>query len=121
MIEKLTLEDYLGRFGCASPVDDFMIDKLKIPHGETQNQKNQRLKQGWLSSKKYHEKREEKIREYYVKVEKGEIVVPTIIDRTIRKATYGHPDNPSTQAAIRMLQKRGYIKNQKGDWVKSNR
>ena len=118
MAEKLTLEDYLGRFGCASPVDDFMIDKLKIPHGETQNQKKLRMKQASLSSEKYHEKREKIIREYYVKVEKGEIVVPTIIDRTLQKATYGHPDNPSTQAAIRMLKKRGYIKNDNGNWEK---
>lgn len=56
----LTLEDYLGRFGCASPVDDFMIDKLKIPHGETQNQKNQRLKQGCYHRKNTMKKEKKK-------------------------------------------------------------
>ena len=37
---------------------------------------------------------------------KGEIVPKTIIERELDRAK-GHPDNPSTQAARRILAKRG--------------
>lgn len=58
MSEKLTLDEYLGKYGYASPVDDYMIDKTKIPHGETQRQKEKRLKENELSSEQYHNERQ---------------------------------------------------------------
>lgn len=118
MPEKLSLEDYLGRFGYASPIDSYGNDKFILPHGETQRQRDQRIKEITEHSENYHSKRSRLINEYYEKVNSGEIVEPTQIERSITKATYGHPDNESTQAAIRMLKKRGYSQNENGEWVK---
>jgi len=44
--------------------------------------------------------------EYVQLVEIGEIVVPTHVQQLIKTAQ-GHPDNESTQAARRLLDKRG--------------
>lgn len=117
MSEKLTLEEYLGRYGYASPVDDYMIDKLRLPHGETQRQKERRLKENELSSEQYHSERQRLIDEYWEKVKNGEIVEPSKEEQLIKKA-YGHPDNRSVQATIRMLKKRGFYQNDKGEWIK---
>lgn len=117
-VQKLTLNEYLGLHGLSSPVDNFMIDKLKIPHGLTQRQENKLNKQALDASKEYHTRRNTAIKEYYEKVERGEIVEPSLLERTM-KAAAGHPDNKSTQAAIRMLEKRGYVKDGQGNWIKS--
>lgn len=37
-VPKMTLNEYLGRKGLSSPVSDYMLDKMKIPHGLTQRQ-----------------------------------------------------------------------------------
>lgn len=120
MSEKLTLEEYLGRYGYASPVDDYMIDKLRLPHGETQRQKERRLKENELSSKEYHSERNRLIEEYGEKVNTGEIINPSIEEQWIRKA-HGHPDNRSVQATTRMLKKRGFVQDEKGEWHKGER
>lgn len=118
-VQKLTLDEYLGLQGLSSPVDDFMIDKLKIPHGLTQRQENKLNKQASDASKEYHTRRNTAIKEYYERVERGEIVEPSPLERTM-KAAAGHSDNKSTQAAIRMLEKRGYVKDGQGNWIKSS-
>lgn len=118
MPEKLSLEDYLGQSGYASPIDSYGNDKFILPHGETQRQRDQRIKEITEHSENYHSERSRLINEYYEKVNSGEIVEPTQIERSIAKATHGHPDNESTQAAIRMLQKRGYSQNENGEWIK---
>lgn len=35
---KMTMDEYLGLKGFDSPFSDYMLDKLRIPHGLTQRQ-----------------------------------------------------------------------------------
>ena len=105
-----SLEEYLGERGLSSPVSNYNIDKTRIPHGETQRQRDARIKAGVKAENEYSEKRRAAIEEYNAKVEKGEIRVPSAIEKTIKKAQ-GYLDNPSVAAARRMAEKRGY------DWI----
>lgn len=109
-IETQSLEEYLGERGLSSPVSNYNIDKTRIPHGETQRQRDARIKAGMKAENEYSEKRRAAIEEYNAKVEKGEIRVPSAIEKTIKKAQ-GYLDNPSVAAARRMAEKRGY------DWI----
>lgn len=117
-VQKLTLNEYLGLQGLASPYSDYMIDKVKIPRGLTQRQQNKHDKQALEANEEYHTRRDAAIKEYNEKVASGEIIPPTNVERYI-KAAKGHPDNKSTQAAIRVLTKRGYIQDSNGNWIKS--
>ena len=117
-VQKLTLKEYLGLQGLASPYSDYMIDKVKIPRGLTQRQQNKHDKQALEANEEYHTRRDAAIKEYNEKVASGEIIPPTNVERYI-KAAKGHPDNKSTQAAIRVLTKRGYIQDSNGNWIKS--
>ncbi len=117
-VQKLTLKEYLGLQGLASPYSDYMIDKVKIPRGLTQRQQNKHDKQALEANEEYHTRRDAAIKEYNEKVASGEIIPPTNVERYI-KAAKGHPDNKSTQAAIRVLTKRGYIQDNNGNWIKS--
>ena len=54
----------------------------------------------------YQKRREQAKQEYKEKVRNGELRDKTTIERMIDRAN-GHPDNPSTQAARRMAEKRG--------------
>lgn len=114
--ERIILEEYLGRKGLSSPVDDFMIDKLKLPHGQSKYDERKMHENARKSSQEYHSKRNAAIQEYQEKIAAGEIIEPTNVERYI-KAAQGHPDNASTQAARRVLAKRGYTQNANGDWV----
>lgn len=104
--EKISLEHFLFRKGVGFPVDDYMIDKLKIPHGLTQRQEEKLAQEAMKSSNEYHEKRRKAIAEYKELVQKGEIIEPTPLEKRIQTAK-GHPDNPSVQAARRLLKKQG--------------
>lgn len=117
-VQKLTLNEYLGLQGLASPYSDYMIDKVKIPRGLTQRQQNKHDKQALEANEEYHARRDAAIKEYNEKVASGEIIPPINVERYI-KAAKGHPDNKSTQAAIRVLTKRGYIQDNNGNWIKS--
>lgn len=117
-VQKLTLKEYLGLQGLASPYSDYMIDKVKIPRGLTQRQQNKHDKQALEANEEYHTRRDAAIKEYNEKVASGEIIPPINVERYI-KAAKGHPDNKSTQAAIRVLTKRGYIQDSNGNWIKS--
>lgn len=117
-VQKLTLKEYLSLQGLASPYSDYMIDKVKIPRGLTQRQQNKHNKQALEANEEYHAHRDAAIKEYNEKVASGEIIPPTNVERYI-KAAKGHPDNKSTQAAIRVLTKRGYIQDNNGNWIKN--
>lgn len=114
--EKLTLKEYLAQRGLASPVDDFMIDKLKLPHGQSKYDERKMHENARKSRQEYHSRRNVAIQEYQEKVATGEIIEPTNLERYI-KAAQGHPDNASTQAARRVLAKRGYTQNENGNWI----
>ena len=99
-------EAYLGEKGLAFIVDDYMLDKMRLPHGETQRQYKRRTNESISSSNEYHKKRQAAIAEYQTAIAKGEILPPTNIERAIIKAR-GHEDNAATQAARRVLAKKG--------------
>lgn len=105
---KMDLDEYLGTKGLRSPVSDYMLDKLKLPHGETHRQEQQRLKEADRVEKEYQDRRNEAIEEYNAKVKAGEIIPKTETERSLDRAK-GHPDLESTQAARRMLLKRGIM------------
>ena len=104
--EVMSLDQFLGLRGVAAPISDFMIDKLKIPHGLTARQEQQFHKEAEAARNAYHNKRDAAIEEYERLVAEGKIRKPTIIEEALRKA-HGLPDNPSVQAARRVLKKRG--------------
>ena len=104
--EVMSLDQFLASHGVAAPISDFMIDKLKIPHGLTARQEQQFHKEAEAARNAYHNKRDAAIEEYERLVAEGKIRKPTIIEEALRKA-HGHPDNPSVQVARRALKKRG--------------
>lgn len=106
MPKKITLEDYLFSKGVGSPVSGYMIDKLKIPHGQTRRQRDKMMKEAERAENEYQAKRQAMTDEYNQKVANGEIVELTPLERRIRKAK-GHPDNAAVQAARRLLEKQG--------------
>lgn len=105
MSEKISLDEYLGLYGLSFPISDYLMDKTVFPHGLTSRQKKKLEKEVEKVEKEYSEKRQACIKEYYRKVESGEIIEPTSIERLIKTAQ-GHPDNASVQAAKRILAKR---------------
>lgn len=114
---KISLNEYLGLYGLSSPISDYWIDKMVFPHGLTSRQKKKLDKEGQKAAKEYSEKRQACIKEYYQKVAIGEIIEPTKIEKLIKTAS-GHRDNPSVQAARRLLVKKGYWVDAKGEWQK---
>ena len=106
-MEVLSLDQFLAQHGVSAPISDFMIDKLKIPHGLTARQEQQFHKEAEAARNAYHNKRDAAIEEYERLMAEGKIRKPTMIEEYLRKAQ-GHPDKPSVQAARRCLLKRGY-------------
>lgn len=106
-MEKLSLDDYLYKKGVASPFSDFVFDKLRC----NRQLKTMRGRKKFFSDCEKHrieyaKKRQEVIKQYYERVEQGDIVPKTHLELTLEKAN-GHPDNESTQAARGILAKRG--------------
>lgn len=104
--EVMSLDQFLASRGVDAPISDFMIDKLKIPHGLTARQEQQFHKEAEAARNAYHNKRDAAIEEYERLVAEGKIRKPTVTEEYLQKA-HGHPDNPSVQAARRSLLKRG--------------
>lgn len=105
--EQISLNDYLGRLGVSSPISNYMDDKLRNPRGLTANQKAKLEKEAALAADEYQKKRAAAIEEYQQLVKQGKIIPASQIDTLLATAN-GHPDNESTQAARRALEKRGY-------------
>lgn len=105
-VPKMTLNEYMGRKGLSSPVSDYMIDKMKIPHGLTQRQETKLQKDALDAAQEYHAKRSAAICEYNELKEAGKLQDKTPVERSLDTAS-GHPDNASVQSARRMLEKRG--------------
>ncbi|MCL2380492.1 MAG: hypothetical protein FWC64_02730 [Treponema sp.] len=103
---KTTLNEYLGRLGLGSPMSDYMIDKERLPHGNTLRQQKKMEKEANAASLDYWERRATAIDEYRAKVTSGEITEKSALEVRIERAN-GHPDNPSVQAARRRLEKKG--------------
>ncbi len=105
-MQKLTIDEYLGKQGLSAPFSDFMFDKLRIPHGLTQRKMKQLHKEAKTAADDYADKRTKAKQEYYRLLEAGEIIEPSHDEQVIKKAN-GHPDNKSVQAARRLCEKRG--------------
>jgi len=103
---KTTLDEYLGLQGLHFPVTDFMIDKCRLPHGQSLRQEKQMAKEVLKINREHSKKREVAIAEYKEKIASGEFIEKTIVERIIEAAN-GHPDNEKTQAARRRCDKKG--------------
>ncbi len=104
--ERLTLDEYLGLKGVTSEISDFMLDKMRFPHGLTERAEKRLQTEADTARQEYHKKRESAIWEYRRKVEEGLIIPKTDLEVSLDRA-HGHPDNESTQAARRRLAKKG--------------
>jgi len=104
--ERMTLADYLAKQGLSSPISDYMLDKMRIPHGNTLKQQKKLEIEASKAADEYQEKRANAIAEYRKKIESGEIVNKSLIEQMIEAAN-GHPDLESTQAARRRCAKKG--------------
>lgn len=104
-VRKLSLNEYLTLRSLQSPVSDFMIDKLRIPHGLTKRQEDKLMHEADKARNDYSEQRNAAIRDYEDLVKQGKITIPSPLEVCIRNAQ-GHPDNASVQASKRMLEKR---------------
>lgn len=52
-----SLEQYLGKRGLNSPISDYMIDKMRIPHGLTRRQNEKMLKEATQAARRALAKR----------------------------------------------------------------
>lgn len=124
-------DEYLTSKGLNGNMTDYMLDKLRIPHSETARQQKQREKEAARVRADFDNQKEEARKEYRQKIAKGELREPTKQEAKEReiakliKTANGHEDNPSVQAARRLLAKRGVDwRTDKGDtsdndWIKS--
>lgn len=106
-------DEYLTSKGLNGNMTDYMLDKLRIPHSETARQQKQREKEAARVRADFDNQKEEARKEYRQKIAKGELREPTKQEAKEReiakliKTANGHEDNPSVQAARRVLAKRG--------------
>ena len=105
--------EYLSSKG-VSEHSDWNIDKVRIPHGETERQKRQRLKETNKKLDEHYSTLKSAREEYRQKLANGEIKAPSRIEQYL-KAAQGHEDNAATHAARRALTKRGI------DWKTGNK
>lgn len=98
-------DDFLLSRGFGA-LSDYVIDKDKIPHGETMRQRNKRISDCQKAITVFYEAKQEARREYRQKVERGEIRPPTALETALQVAQ-GNADSEQTQAARRLLAKRG--------------
>jgi len=106
-IPVMSEQEYLDSLGLGSPVTDFMLDKMRLPHGETFRQRVARENAAQTARREYELKREAARAEYQAMVDQGLIREPNSIERLLKQAR-GHSDHESTQSARRALEKRGY-------------
>lgn len=100
----MTEQEYLDSKGVGSPFGEYQDDKL-IGHTNVLRQKSTK-KDYEKTAENYWEQRTAAKREYQEKIKSGELRNKTTLERSIERAQ-GHPDNPSTLAARRILAKRG--------------
>lgn len=104
--EVISLDEFLGERGLSMPVSDYLLDKVRFPHGMTLRQRNRFEKEAEKVEQEYSAKRSAAIMEYRQLVAEGKIQEPSRVDILLRTAN-GHEDNPATHAARRALAKRG--------------
>ena len=103
-----SLEMFLSKLGLDSVVSGEVDDKLRS-NSEVRRQKSKQRFERKIEKAidDYHTKRDEAINQYNELVSKGKIKKPTSLQLHYQIAQ-GNSDNQSTQAARRLLAKKGY-------------
>lgn len=105
--KAMTEQEYLDSKGVGDSMSGYTTDKLRGNRELRTQQGRKRFEREVLSSNEEYQKRREQARqEYREKVKNGELRDKTKIEQLVDRAN-GHPDNPSTQAARRMAEKKG--------------
>lgn len=105
--KPMTEYEYLSSKGVGDASSGWSLDKLRGNRQVgTQRGKERFRNEAEKAEAEYQKRREQAKQEYKEKVRNGELRDKTTIERMIDRAN-GHPDNPSTQAARRMAEKRG--------------
>lgn len=99
-------DEFLAIKGLGSTMSDYMLDKTRLPHGETARQRKQRYKEAERAMNEHTKLRDEARAEYRRLLESGKVRPPTRIEEMMRTAR-GFEENESVQAARRALKKRG--------------
>lgn len=105
-IPAVSLYEYLCQRGLSFPICDYMLDKTRLPHGESERQRKRRILEGERAAEEYAERRNAAIQEYRAAVRRGELRPKSRIEELLAAAN-GHEDNQKTWAARRVLAKRG--------------
>lgn len=98
-------EEFLMSRGFGA-LSNYGIDQTRIPHGETNRQRSKRLDNCQKAITAFYEAKQAARREYRQKVERGEIRPPTVLETALQIAQ-GNEESEQTQAARRLLAKRG--------------
>ena len=100
-------DTFLAKQGLAFPTSGYCLDKLRGNRQlkTTRGQKRYQM-ECEKAEKEYQEKRDTARAEYKRLVDAGEIRPLTPLEQRIKVAN-GHPDNAATQAARRLLAKKG--------------
>lgn len=114
-IKAMTEDEYLGLKGLADASSGWVLDKLRSNRSLSTVQGKKRFRKEFDNvENEYQAKRAAAKQEYKNLVAQGKLRDKTRIEKLLTKAQ-GHEDNPSVQAARRLLAKRGINwKNYKG-------
>lgn len=105
---KMTMDEYLGSQGVGFPTSGYVLDKVRFPNGISKRMHQQINNEFEKTEQEYADRRKEARREYQEKVDNGEIIPKTKEEINIERAK-GDPNKESTQAARRLLVKRGIM------------
>lgn len=108
MIERITLDEYLGSHGVGFPTAGTSLDKCRFPHGLSERQHRKMMQDSEAEENQYAKRRAEYTEEYYFLVSQGKINPKSRREYSMSKVKFGHPDNTSVQAARRMCDKRNW-------------
>lgn len=106
-IKAMTEDEYLGLKGLADVSSGWVLDKLRSNRSLSTLQGEKRFRKEFDKvESEYQIKRAAAKQEYKNLVAQGKLRDKTKIEKLLTKAQ-GHEDNPSVQAARRLLVKRG--------------
>jgi len=105
----MTEDEFLNLRGVGFAVSGATIDKVGGANMTrmTEKQRAKARQEMDAESDAYFAKRAAAKEEYKILVSQGKIVPKTVIEKTLT-AAHGNPEHESTQAARRMMQKRGF-------------
>lgn len=103
----MTEDEYLASKGVGDSTSGWVLDKLRGNRQlRTERGRKRFNKEAEQAEREYQEKRNKAKQEYKDLVSSGKIRNKTRIEKAMDTAK-GHPDNTATQAARRLLKKRG--------------